>query len=163
MRGYFSFVLVFSAVIIIFTIANINVSERNYDRLAIEKDYFCLMNNKEIVLELLFSGAKKGFQSYDETHDIPSCSSCPDYFCIECNPLICSKCFRIEEAIKESKENAHLYYNRIQKGSPEIDIFFSSIGKNGYSFQKIIINEDIFVTCNTKQSKIPRGYYYDYN
>jgi len=120
MRGYLSFVLVLLSAILLLSAVSVLSEARLYDlshAVALERAYGLEMNAKECALETIRQGAAAGFNAYDASHDLPSCSHCIDHFCSPPTPIdplppniceegLCSGCFRESEARAFAAEGA---------------------------------------------------------
>ncbi len=160
MRGYLSFVLVFSSVMLIITLILVfqaSVSADYSKAVSVERAYAIQMNAKEAVLESVRYGSLGGFRLYDSGHEVSKCKHCPDHFCIPptppdpappnvCDETMCSACFRESEARVAAQDGAGASVSllRQHQSDPqfpvslgELDIEASlkadALSKNGFS------------------------------
>ncbi len=160
MRGYFSFVLVFFCVLLVFLMLDITIHEKSNRDIEIEKTYYCMMNSKEAALEAIYLGAKKGYEDYRSGHTREDCIHCPDYFCIDCNPVKCSRCFRLDEAKAQSRAWSREFSGRVLEQDPAIEII---VDPATLDFRRVKLLDPVTVRCSGNSSKIPGGYAYDFS
>lgn len=182
MRGYFSFLLALIASIILAGLLSLHVATLMTDlsdAVAAERTYGLDMNVKEAVLESVRSGAHDGFAVYDSTHDLASCSSCPDHFCAAgaCDGVLCLRCFRESGARLSAIEGAgeRLDALRAHAFDPDFGVSFADAGleaflvpdpfsKNGFSLGSVRFRERFgFNVSSTRfsvrrESGIPGGF-----
>ena len=116
MRGYLSFVLAFLSLALLLSLLLLSQAADSTDlsrAIAVSRTYGVLMNMKEAVLEAARLGGEEGFASYDDSHSIASCLSCPDHFCDPlpaapngCDAAVCAMCFREDEARRAAEKEA---------------------------------------------------------
>ncbi|MBN1169876.1 hypothetical protein JXA56_02535 [Candidatus Micrarchaeota archaeon] len=187
MRGYLSFVLVFLAIVLVFSMLNLNIKNNDPKMLITERIYSTSMNVKEIILESLDQGAEKAFRDYDAHHNVSLCRHCTDHYCSPeplapnfCNAGLCKQCFRVDEARAYARQGAFYNYEKLKShifdpefdidfSNPEIEVFLQSdpLFKNGYFYHSYRIETDILIYVNgfetSSSFKIPRGFVYDNN
>lgn len=112
MPGYMSFLVVFLAVLLLFSAIRVLDSARALDLsrpISAERAYGLLLNAKECALEAARQGAAAGFSDYDSSHEMEKCRHCADHLCIPptppnprppnvCSDALCMMCFRESEA-----------------------------------------------------------------
>ena len=134
LKGYISFALAFVSVLLLLSIVKLSSLSYNYDfhrAIEVERVVGIHENVQQVSKELIRQGALAGFADYDQKHDIPSCSHCPDHPCLPpefatpdniCSSQ-CSACFREPEAIVESELYAIANFNKVR--SHQFDPDFS--------------------------------------
>ncbi|MFN7991660.1 MAG: hypothetical protein U0R44_05885 [Candidatus Micrarchaeia archaeon] len=122
MKGYASFLIVLFSLLLALALCRLRLSSDDHDlsrAIIEERAYGVVMDQKEAFREAARSGAVSGFSSYDLSHDLGSCSHCPDHFCSpplpggpktpnDCDAILCSACFRGDEAREAAVEGARM-------------------------------------------------------
>lgn len=185
MRGHLSFVLVFLSVLLLFHLLELQLASKDFGlskAVAVQRIYSVQMNIKENILEASRQGAVDGFSEYDSSHDISLCRHCPDHACIPasptnfCDAVLCSRCFREDEARRYAEEGAVLKLASLQGHGFDTD-FSAAIGtaglsayleadplsSNGFSLSHIQFQDDIAISLSSvkfsisAQARIPEG------
>ncbi|MFH1785281.1 MAG: hypothetical protein ABH842_02545 [Candidatus Micrarchaeota archaeon] len=176
MKGYFSFLLVFVSLLLIFTtMANLSNKFDFSKALAIERSYALSMNVKEAIIESALQGAMEGFVKYDLSHDVRMCMHCKDNFCSYdrdhpnyCDDHLCSLCFRENEARLSAAGSSNMKISSLlnHEFDPDFSVSFSApsistilkldpLAKNMFSLDYIKLNkiqlalDSIFISVNS--------------
>jgi hypothetical protein len=185
MRGYLSFVLAFVSMLIIVQLAEAQLSSYDFElskAVSVQRAYSLQMNVKECMLEAVQQGAREGFSSYDSSHDVRLCRHCPDHFCIPgsltngCDPLLCSMCFREDEARAHAVEGAQSKLSllhghgfdgdfnvEIKDAALSAHLAPSPLSSNGFSLSHVRFDEDVLISFSSDRfaisgdGKIPGG------
>ncbi|MBU0532973.1 hypothetical protein KKB44_05770 [Candidatus Micrarchaeota archaeon] len=182
MRGYLSFVLVLICLLVIFYLLELQITFDFSKAIAVQRTYSVQMNVKESIFESVKQGASEGFHDYDLSHSTELCKHCPDHFCIpssptnHCDPILCAKCFREDEA-RNSAVNGAL--SKLQLISthifdPDFDVSIStfnlsvylkpdSLSQNGFSLDYTQFRKEILIGLSSEkfdisaEARIPKG------
>lgn len=175
MRAYLSFLLVLLSLLLVFSLLELNIRSSNFKVLVIERSYSLSMNVKENIIESLRQGAWKGFDEYDQSHDIKLCRHCAPCLPSDCNPSLCGQCFREQEARGQAEASAISAFMQLvqHQFDPDFQILISDPGmeiitesdplsKNGYALNSVRLNRDIDITTDSKfgtkgTAKVPEG------
>ena len=153
MRGYFSFILVFVALLLIFTLLSVRSKPDFSKAISIERAYGLSMNVKETIIESARQGAGEGFLLYDSSHNTAMCRHCTDHFCTYdrdfpnyCDDFLCTLCFRENEARISAVQGAISKINSLKTNEfdpdfsitfidPSLSVFLKpdQLAKNGFS------------------------------
>ncbi|VVC04155.1 Uncharacterised protein [Candidatus Bilamarchaeum dharawalense] len=180
MRGYFTFILVFVSLLLVFTML-LSVSKSDFSQaVAIERAYGLSMNIKEILIESARQGANEGFAIYDNNHDIRLCRHCQDHFCTYdrdypnyCDDHLCSICFRENDARASAIQTAQQKITNLKNHKfdpdfsvsftdPQLSVFLkpSKLSKNGFSLDYMSVDGEIPIILSSKfistKSKLPK-------
>ncbi len=165
MRGYFSFVLVFLSLLLVFSLISVQPAHNSSQAISIERAYGLSMNVKEAVIEAAREGAEEGFGSYDLGHDIMVCRHCQDHFCTYdrqfpnfCDDMLCSRCFREDEARSSAilLAQTRILALKSHRFDPDFSVSISSppvstflkpdkLAKNGFSLDYIRFEQETHI------------------
>jgi len=191
MRGYLSFILVLVSLQLILSLLEVKEASDSADlskALSVERAYSLHMNVKECIMESARQGAQEGFTAYDNSHDIKLCRHCPDAYCSpipsasnHCDSLLCSQCFREEEARAEAEQYALSRIDLLRSHQFDFDfkvtildvrieVFTKADGmaKNGYALDYLRFREDLGIRLGSEKldlsadAEIPRGVVVEY-
>ncbi|MFH1520802.1 MAG: hypothetical protein ABID61_04100 [Candidatus Micrarchaeota archaeon] len=181
MRGYFSFILVFVSLLLIFTLLSVSLQSDLSKAISVERAYGISMNVKEVIIETLKHGTNDGFSQYDLTHEISLCRHCMDHFCTYdrdfpnyCDDFLCSKCFRESDARAAAISSARIKLFSLKNHQfdpdfnitihdPQISVFLypNQLAKNGFSIDYLRFENDGKITLSSKflltNSTLPKG------
>ncbi len=170
MKGFISFVFVF--LLIVFIASYTLFSPISKKALKAESITSKAINSREVITDAVAYSARKGWEKYNNAHDLPSCSACPPQ-CIainSCKPLVCTRCFKYEDAKKKIEQSIVAEIEGITSNelfSINLSGRFSPVliknksAKNGFSLSHAIAESEIKVVISDgrlkKEYKIPRG------
>jgi hypothetical protein len=164
MRGYLSFVLALLSLLVLLQLSQAQLSAQDFSlskAITVQRAYSLQMNVKECMLASARQGAMEGFRHYDATHEVSLCKHCADHFCAPlspvngCDPMLCSRCFREDEARAEARQEAlgrlsglrsHLFDTDFDLSIGQVRLSahlnHSEVSKNGYSLSHIRFDDD---------------------
>ena len=184
-RGYVSFLLVLagsalliSALQLLFASGSIDLSKA----IIVERTDSVLTDMERSAKEALFQGAGTGFLAYDGSHSVSLCQHCIEDFCgvppspNYCDPGLCGRCFRIDEAGSASESGAISAFGSLASHGfdPDFSTSFDMPSvrvslvpengtRNGFALSSLTVLSDLHVTAVSGRhgiegaSSIPRG------
>ncbi len=188
MRGYTSFVLALCSALLLMELASLRLAASDLslaDAVELERIDGALLNSKEAAMEAARQGAESGFGAYDSSHSLGACMHCPDNFCSyylppappppnHCDALLCSSCFREEEARAAAEAGATALIRSlpgsigdvgIGVGDPSVEPFLrrEMAGRNGFALdyirlgKELVLNGSLAGSSLTASGALPRG------
>ncbi|MEW6721785.1 MAG: hypothetical protein AB1324_00830 [Candidatus Micrarchaeota archaeon] len=162
MRGYVSFVLVFSSALLLSSLILLYDSSGRADlskAVTAERAYGIQMNAKEAAIESVRGGAESGFSAYDTVHSLENCTHCTDHGCAPlsdppppnyCSEALCDGCFRESGAREAALSSAQARLSALRGhefdrdfnvsiGNAELEAFLAPDGtaKNGFALSGV--------------------------